>query len=499
MRDNLFIVKEGWPPESANPGTFILASDNWDDFTYKTTFTLYYAKESKEVVEIGYVKIAALGTKEGDPHTKLPAAFSRLSEKFFSLGQSREYYENLMALPNNKGTLALAALNDVAADEKILNLSKDEDVFEKSLLREIPFHTVSSQFKRITAGQAPLTPYSFYYRRQFDNDTIPDLELVFNVNPDSSPPTNVHVLIGANGVGKSMMLRDMVDISMGLDDAVGTLQNDMSVLRIDSEIVPFVNVVHVSFSAFDNTSIQNTLFENIRIHTVGLPSAEHGTLDSQFSESFWVCTKEPRRKRLIEAFRALEYADPLLADVGLSGFLDSVSSINEQTLVNRFKLMSSGHKIAVLTATRLVELVEEQSLVLIDEPEIHLHPPLLSALTRTISDLVIDRNGVAIIATHSPVVLQEVPRSCVWRLRRSGEDLRASRLDIESFGESVSKLTAEVFHLDISKTSYHEILSKLIDQVGTIDAALDILDGQLGGEGRFLLNSIAHNRDDVDV
>ncbi len=42
------------------------------------------------------------------------------------------------------------------------------------------------------------------------------------------------------------------------------------------------------------------------------------------------------------------------------------------------KRMSSGHAIVLLTVTKLVARVEEKTLVLIDEPESHLHPPLLS-------------------------------------------------------------------------------------------------------------------------
>jgi hypothetical protein len=38
-------------------------------------------------------------------------------------------------------------------------------------------------------------------------------------------------------------------------------------------------------------------------------------------------------------------------------------------------------------------------------------PPLLAAMMRALSDLLVDRNGVAVVATHSPVVLQEVPAS----------------------------------------------------------------------------------------
>lgn len=42
----------------------------------------------------------------------------------------------------------------------------------------------------------------------------------------------------------------------------------------------------------------------------------------------------------------------------------------------------------LLTLTKLVELVEEKTLVILDEPEEHLHPPLVSAFIRALSKLV---------------------------------------------------------------------------------------------------------------
>jgi predicted ATPase len=378
---------------------------------------------------------------------------------------------------------------------------QDENVFYNSLLREIPAHTVTTQFRRILAGKAPLTPYRFYYMRKFEHIDIPTLQLEFSVNPESSPPTNVHVLIGANGVGKSMLLRDLVSITSGLGNTQGFIRNEIAAWSSSLDSVPFANVVYVAYSAFDNRShdVPSGTVKDVKIHTVGLSSENNTSLESQFLESFRVCKKEPRRKRWISAIRTLELADPLLADMGLADLLRSSPSSENIELEKRFESMSSGHKIAILTVTRLVELVEEQSLVLLDEPETHLHPPLLSALTRAISDLVIDRNGVAIIATHSPVILQGVPKSCVWRLQRTGSDLRAFRLNAESFGESVSRLTSEVFHLDVRKTGYHELLHQLVDQTGSAEAALGVLEGQLGDEGRFVLNSLAYQKDEGDV
>jgi predicted ATP-dependent endonuclease of OLD family len=102
--------------------------------------------------------------------------------------------------------------------------------------------------------------------------------------------------------------------------------------------------------------------------------------------------------------------------------------------------------------THLAEQVDERTLVPIDEPETHLHPPLLSAFIRALSDLLVDRNGVAIIATHLPVVLQEVPRTCVWKLRRSGSLLTAAPPEIETFGENVGVLTREAFGLEVTRS-----------------------------------------------
>lgn len=92
---------------------------------------------------------------------------------------------------------------------------------------------------------------------------------------------------------------------------------------------------------------------------------------------------------------------------------DDRDDVQKEEAIKLFKRLSSGHQVIILTLTRLVECITEKSLVILDEPENHLHPPLLAAFVRALSELLIDRNGVAVIATHSPVILQEVPRSCV--------------------------------------------------------------------------------------
>lgn len=143
----------------------------------------------------------------------------------------------------------------------------------------------------------------------------------------------------------------------------------------------------------------------------------------------------------------------------------------------------------LLTITKLIELVEEKLLVLIDEPEGHLHPPLLSAFVRALSDLLIDRNGVAIVATHSPVVLQEVPKRCVWILNRSGLSARVDWPESETFGENVGLLTREVFGLQVVQTGFHRMIAEAVAGK-SYEEVLELFAGRLGGEARALARAL---------
>jgi predicted ATP-dependent endonuclease of OLD family len=163
-----------------------------------------------------------------------------------------------------------------------------------------------------------------------------------------------------------------------------------------------------------------------------------------------------------------------------------------RSLVGR---MSSGHSIVLLTITKLVDTVEEKTLVLMDEPESHLHPPLLSAFTRALSELLNNRNGVAIIATHSPVVLQEVPRSCVWKLTRLRTQGRSDRPERETFGENVGVLTREIFGLEVSKSGFHEMLQQSVTDGGTFESILQDYSEQLGFEAQAVLRALIAARD----
>ncbi|MEO5334815.1 MAG: ATP-binding protein, partial [Magnetococcus sp. YQC-5] len=230
-----------------------------------------------------------------------------------------------------------------------------------------------------------------------------------------------------------------------------------------------------------------------------LPPKTPEALSVDFGSSVFLIRSGARVDRWRQALEMLE-ADPIFRDAEVAtlardGIEEDVIKLEARRL---FRNLSSGHKIVLLTITRLVETVEEKTLVLLDEPEAHLHPPLLSAFVRSLSDLLINRNGVAVIATHSPVVLQEVPKNCVWKISRSGARIVAERPDIETFGENVGILTREIFGLEVTHSGFHKMLHDAVAEKRNYNAVIRHFDGELGGEARAIVRGLLAVQTHVD-
>lgn len=189
-------------PTQAALDSFYLVRDNWNDwFVWRTMRTLVYVDGRGQRTAIGSVKIGRAGMTEESAVTELPFRFERLGDQYFSLGQSENYYETLADLPERVHDEVLECLRDCAYNAGILNQFINEAVMGRSLLRDIAPATVASRYRRLAHCESVLTPYSFRYRMGGQLDHPP--EIAFEVQPLSMPPTNIHVLIGRNGVGKT--------------------------------------------------------------------------------------------------------------------------------------------------------------------------------------------------------------------------------------------------------------------------------------------------------
>lgn len=503
--------------DAGRPVVYLVRSD-WDDwFRFETLHFLIYRDDAGTLHNIGEVKIGQFDMSEGQRSPDLPETFERLGDAFFSVGQDGSYYENLNELGQQLRSEILLALHDLAADEDLYRSAQAEPVTTVSLLRAVTHTSIVGQFRRQARGGVRLSSYRFTYQKPIESDpSDPGVRLEFKVTPESEPPTNIHVLIGRNGVGKTHLLHHMTHAIVGETPPEADGETGSFSLEVGGEPAEnFANVVSVSFSAFDRFEpigegrgqAGSVRYSYIGLKKVprsrrrrGRPLApkDPSALAVEFGTSVKECLQTPRLGRWQRALTLLA-GDPIFADAGVLDLAADAFNHDGDDVRRRarnvFRSLSSGHKIVLLTVTRLVEKVEERSLVLLDEPEAHLHPPLLAAFVRALSDLLINRNGMAIVATHSPVVLQEVPKQCVWKLRRSGNLLVAEQPEAETFGENVGVLTREVFGLEVTRSGFHKLLWDAVAEGSSYEEIVDRFGGKLGGEAKALVRGLIVARD----
>lgn len=493
--------------------TLYLRRDNWDDFSFRTTFDVSYCINNRNIIPIGQVKIGVVGmkpkirpisnsilTNAAVTFDIIPKQFSRLDDTYFSLGQDESYYANISALGDSKRIEILTALQDVAFNLEHFQKVRNEDSMRTSLLRSVGVNSVKEQLHRIAAGGARLTKYNFVYSTPLNESAKTSTQLTFDVDPDSNPPTNIHVIIGRNGTGKTTLIKNMIHSIRYQDNIYGSFDYNKDG-RL-SNPAKFSNVLCVAFSPFDDFSKEDTQDTEIPYSYIGLNKHDGDLLKSierQFFEAFSNCMMNKRKRQLwIKAIEILK-SDITFGEISLEEIASNVSFCknNNEVVTEKkeyikevFSKLSSGHKVVLLIITGCVDKIVEKSIVFLDEPENHLHPPLLSALVRALSDLLIDRNGVAIISTHSPVVLQEVPTSCVYSIRRIDEKLIAERLPIKTFGASIGSLTNEVFGLEVTNSGYHKLIAEAVKDTNDYDMISIDFNNQLGNEAVMLLRTL---------
>ncbi|MDR6971075.1 putative ATPase [Leifsonia shinshuensis] len=492
-------------PSEPEAGTFWLQHAEWNDWwKFRTLYSLHYF-DSRESTRLGFIKILDrehnyVEDEQETWSTPIPELFDSLPPRYVSVGQDTDLYINIHNLFGaERGADILSDLRDLA-----VNQSEFEDVrlspgVINSLMRSVTAYSVRRQYPRLLQLGDVRASFDFSFVRESLNPIAPPLKLDFEVIGDSKPPTNVHVLIGRNGAGKTSTLLSLGRHILG----TSTPKDRDGYIPTDGPPLEAANLVYVAFSAFDNPSLpveDDRESYKVPYAYLGLQRrTDDGKIVTQtpndlavgFADSAWLVASSKSQGTWIEALATLE-SDPIFSaaevrELAVRYDEETTEAEFRESAMSVYNKLSSGHKIVLLTVTRLVETVTEQTLVLMDEPEGHLHPPLLSAFTRTLSDLMRNKSGIAIVATHSPVVLQEVPRKCAWRIRRTGAFVQGRRPVLETFGENVSTLTSSVFGLEVTDSGFHKMVIDAARSRSSYEEVLDYFGDELGFEARSVL------------
>ena len=430
----------------------------------------------------------------------------RIEKQYVSIGNTH-YYQNIRRQPYHKE--CFSELRDLPY--KLKNYQKSNDDSIKQILRE---NRNLEKYSRIAHGDPELTNYYFTYHFPKENASgtnMPTIPFIVDQN-FQQPPTNVHVLIGANGSGKTTLLRRLAKLALDnkTSQDIGQLifekepqkkpirGNKKKSLRAER----FSNVLYISYSFFDAAWEMKRLVvahqDNYKY--IGLESKDDVEKSQVDLEGLITDFKDTYERVYRDVNKAEQWEATLVTISSNSSFSEfehfkannmfKDNGQNIGSIKDCFSRLSAGHKSVMLTLLKLLDLVEENTLVLFDEPEEHLHPPLVSGFIRAISEILVKKNGVGIIATHSPVIVQEVPKKCVWIIRRDGESVDVSHPGIETFGESLGTITNLIFGYEIEDTGFHKLILEAVERSDSYEEALKCFNGELGDEGKSILFSL---------
>lgn len=464
----------------------VLVPNNWDDYGYKTTFAAELFLSKNDSVELGLIKI--MNRNQSSGFTKLPGEkFLKLTKDYCSLSVDLEFYEKLYALGPAIYHSYLTKLRDVAYNETIRADFEDLEAYRVSLLRSSGAeHTISSAkalfFTKAKKGRRSKN-IEFTLKTRVAS-TAENFQIKFDFRRQHGLPHRLNAVIGYNGTGKTRLLSNLAIVASGYGYTTKAEAHTQKAGKFIGDPPPFTKVVVVSYSAFDTFVIPGkTSLEKQRLEAEGdlfgyvycglrerediveIPGSQTTyrlrspeELQAEFLRALKWIRKNDRKRELLEVTK------PLLREASFQRVgLRELRHGADDEVVDLFSELSSGHKIVLKILVDLVAYLDGKSptLVLIDEPETHLHPPLLATLVECIRVCLESLNGYAIVATHSPVILQETPSRYVRVLKRNADATAVTSPAIETFGESIGVITQEIFNLDESVADWHDILKTL--------------------------------------
>jgi ABC-type cobalamin/Fe3+-siderophores transport system ATPase subunit len=107
--------------------------------------------------------------------------------------------------------------------------------------------------------------------------------------------------------------------------------------------------------------------------------------------------------------------------------------------------ISSGQRLFCYIVLNVVGQIRNDSLVVIDEPELFLHPTLEIEFISLLKQVLKAFNSKAILATHSLTIAREIPANCIHVYRRYEGEMEVEHPPFETFGGNVQRISSYVF------------------------------------------------------
>ena len=327
----------------------------------------------------------------------------------------------------------------------------------------------------------------------FKEDGIDKGALNFKKNRKSKLPMNVYAVVGGNGSGKSYKINQIIKehlegdnkfsqilhFSLSPFDNIIHFNRESTSIKVadkekDSygeiiyEKVGFVSVKHPPISevvkkaeATSLTDVKEYLHEKSRKYLDSdntLKQGFEGEISIKESFSYYIqnllidlIASEDKLKMWEDCLNFFTF-ESWVDDI-INAFQDRNISKND---IEKIDTLSSGQATILLYITKLVSSINQGSLVIFDEPETFMHPPMVKAFIRAVSELVDNNKAFCLMATHSPVIIQEIPHCNVYKLDSNHE---LTNIYYKTYGQNLDTLYKNIYGVELQQTGYNSFFN----------------------------------------
>lgn len=460
-----------------------LYQDNWDDFGWRCRFIATLHRSKSDEIDLGAVRIAADG---GQFRAKsLPLVVSRLPLTSASLGESIAYYRRIGSLPRKLQQTYLNALRDIVAKPQRRERISDIALWEHSFMREASSrHALKRDGIYIGSHVEEVAPPNFQFTMMLEGAAGPHV-IDVDFSGHGGLPNRTILLIGRNGTGKTRALSSLAATVMPPQ----VFSDDTRIGMPQSQIVPLPEisrVITISYNAFDEFPLPKEPAGTPRLLGVAYRSRASYKYCGLRTPEGTINANEIGRM-LGEALEPVIQSDrtDVLQRV-LSTLLDATSaealtSQDDDTREAAVRALSAGQRLVAAIFSNIIGFIEEGSLLLIDEPETNLHPGLLTTVIAALNETLREFDSYAVIATHSPILLQQIPSRYVRVFNRDGMDQPEIRvLNFESFGEDLGELSRRVLGLADPERDFTHVIDELYREYGSVERVQALFPYPLG-------------------
>lgn len=494
---------------------FFLEKNEWDDFGYHTMYHLHATDKltSEGNVYLGYIRIMKHGQEKHDIYLLNKKQgkqinFSELPEDFVSLTTSIDVFKGLNKYLSQKDRLLFIEQMHLILNEesKYYKLVHEDDCFETSLLRDTTMNNYS-----LKKGTSLLMDKTTYYNLQLQAIKInfanvdESTDLNFSCLPkfqSNNIPNGVITFIGKNGSGKSTSIYNLAKLLYAYPDQRFRLKEKIGAIKPND--IGINKLFLLSYSPFDNFVLPGIGGEDYRVILEGLKNNDgrfvfcgirdvkkefESILENPQKDTYEKLFEDIRldatslkpinvlADEFVQAMSTLEYnteRNKIWDNIEkmsrgkfpeIQELMDELFILDNEERKEQFLRLSTGYKYFFHSLAHIIAYIEEDSIVLFDEPENHIHPPMLSFMISSLRNILSKYQSVMLIATHSPVIVQETFSKNVFVVRRFEDKTVMSHPQIETYGANISEITSEVFDLTTDITKYYEAFESLYNKL----------------------------------